>query len=279
MAKLFSLASWNIEHFGKPWGDAARAKVKKVVEFIKIQNPDVIGIYEVESSEIYGELVNQMPGYTYHITEGDQAQEILVGIRNGFTAFITQKLEFKSGDTFLRPGVLLTINIDGQHFPILFLHTKSGNDARGFGLRDDMLSRALKFRKVMQKAGTDNYIVVGDLNTMGMSYPYGHSIDAKDEIKRMSNKAKGYYDMRPLTKTNQATFSNGSTSSIPPSELDHVFAAETMKFTVFDTPKGKGEVDVRGWADFTDVAGQDKWIKEFSDHCLLYLEVLDQSNA
>lgn len=274
MAKLFSLASWNIEHFGKPWGNAAKAKVKRVVEFIKVQNPDVIGIYEVESSEIYGELVNQMPGYTYHITEGDQAQEILVGIRNGFTAFITQKLEFKSGDTYLRPGVLLTINIEGQHFPILFLHTKSGDDARGFGLRDDMLSRALNFRKVLQKAGTDNYIVVGDLNTMGMSYPYGHSIGAADEIKRMSNKARGYYDMRPLIKTHSHTFSNGSSSSTPDSELDHVFAAETMRFARFDTPKGEGEVDVRGWADLAGTAARDQWIKDFSDHCLLYLEVL-----
>ncbi len=275
MAKLFSLASWNVEHFGKPWGDAARAKVKRVVEFIKTQNPDVIGIYEVESSEIYNELVKQMPGYTYHITEGDQAQEILVGIRSGFTAFITQKLEFKSGDTFLRPGVLLTLHVNGQHFPILFLHTKSGADPRGFGLRDDMLSRALKFRKVMQQAGTDNYIVVGDLNTMGMQYPYGHNVSAEDEIKRMKNKAKGYYDMRPLTKTHPNTFSNGSLSSLPPSELDHVFVAKSMKFTEFDTPKGKGEVDVRGWADMPDVANHDQWVKDFSDHCLLYLEILE----
>ncbi len=275
MSKLFSVASWNIEHFGKDESDAGKARVKRAIQFLKAQDPDVFGLYEVEGKEVFRTLFEEMPGYTFHITEGPQVQEILIGVKSKFTAFFTQKLEFKSGVTLLRPGALLTLYINGAYFPMLFLHTKSGNDARGFGLRDDMLHRSVKFKSVLNRAGGDvNYIIMGDMNTMGMQYPSGKSIDSETEIKRLERRAKHYaYKMRLLPKTFYNTFYNGSASSTPPSPLDHVVAARHMKFKVFDTPKGKGEVDVRGWADFTDPNEQDKWIKDFSDHCLLYFEV------
>jgi hypothetical protein len=33
------------------------------------------------------------------------------------------------------------VTIDGVNYTLLFLHTKSGTDPRGLGLRDDMLER------------------------------------------------------------------------------------------------------------------------------------------
>ncbi len=275
MSKLFSVASWNIEHFGKDESDAGQARVKRVIQFLKAQDPDVFGLYEVEGKEVFRALFEDMPGYTFHITEGPQVQEILVGVKSHLTAFFTQKIEFKSGVTLLRPGSLLTLFIDGEYFPLLFLHTKSGNDARGFGLRDDMLHRSIRFKSVLNRAGGDvNYIILGDMNTMGMKYPSGKSIEAETEIRRLDRRARHWaYRMRLLPKTYPDTFSNGSASSTPPGDLDHVVAAEHMQFKEFDTPRGKGEVDVRGWADFTDPAEQDQWIRDFSDHCLLYFEV------
>jgi len=91
MAKLFSVASWNVEHFG---ADATR--VKRVVEFLVAQRPDVFGLFEVEGAAVFDQLVAQMPDYTFQITEGPQTQEILVGVRRTLTAFITQKVEFRS---------------------------------------------------------------------------------------------------------------------------------------------------------------------------------------
>ncbi len=276
MEKLFSVASWNIEHFGRDESPVGQERVRRAIRFLKAQDPDVFGLYEVEGKEVYRALFEEMPGYTFHITEGEQVQEILIGVRSNLTAFFTQKLEFKSGVTLLRPGALLTLFIEGAYYPMLFLHTKSGNDARGFGLRDDMLHRSIKFKSVLNRAGGDvNYIIMGDMNTMGMQYPSGKSIDAEVEIKRMENRARHWaYRMRMLTKTFPYTFSNGSASSTPLGRLDHVLAARHMQFRIFDTPKGQGEVDVRGWADFTDPADQDRWIEDFSDHCLLYFEVM-----
>jgi hypothetical protein len=218
-----------------------------------------------------------MPNYTFHITEGEQVQQILVGVRSHFSAFFTQKLEFKSGVPELRPGALLTLFINGQYYPLLFLHTKSGADPRGFGLRDDILGRSIRFRKVLEGNGPPiPYLILGDLNTMGLEYPQGHSITADEEIKRIAIYAKRYYDMTMLTKTSEATWSNGSTSSIPPSKLDHVLAAEHLRFSTFPAPDGSlKQVDVRGWAKLATPAEQDQWIKEYSDHCLLYFEVLE----
>ena len=82
------------------------------------------------------------------------------------------------------------------------------------------------------------------------------------------------YKMRRLPKTHANSWSNGSGSSIPDSPLDHVFAADHLTFKTFTGEYGTpAEVAVRGWTDAATSAAKDKWIKDHSDHSLLYLEV------
>lgn len=272
MAKLFSIASWNVEHFKE---DPSR--VGRVVDFLGAQKPDVFALYEVEGAAIFGQLMIKMPGYTFQITEGPQTQEILVGVRKTITAFITQKIEYKSGTTHMRPGQLVTVTAGGETYAILFLHVASGVNPRGMGLRDDMIERALEFKKVLDKAvkGKAKYLFLGDLNSMGLKYPFQRDIPFTDELRKWdAQAARKSIDMRRLAKTHESSWSNGSQSSIPPSNLDHVYAANGVKFKKFKAPDGgTAEVDVRGWVDFDDAAGQDAWIESFSDHALLYLEV------
>jgi endonuclease/exonuclease/phosphatase family metal-dependent hydrolase len=271
MAKAFSIASWNVEHFK---GDPSRTG--RVVNFLRAQNPDVIGIYEVEGTEVFSAVTSKFPNYTFQITEGKESQEILVGFKSALSVFITQKLEFKSGTTHMRPGLLATITVSGTPYSVLFLHLASSDKPRGFGLRDDMVIRATKFRKVLNAAvgGNANYIFLGDLNSMGLDYPYKKDIEASTELKRWDVRASVYYDMRRLPKTFDFTFSNGSGSTIPDSNLDHVYASKNIKFKKFDRPDGaEAEVDVRGWVNQNTQAAKDKWINEYSDHSLLYLEV------
>ena len=265
MAKAFSLASWNVEHFK---GDPAR--VERVVSFLGKHKPSVFALYEVEGKHVFGALTERMPGYTFHITEGTQTQEILVGVKGSLTAFFTQKLEFRSGTTHMRPGALLTLRISKRNYTVLFLHVASGSDPRGMGLRDDMMVRACKFRKTLDKAEgcAANYLFVGDLNTMGMKYPYQQSISPEVEIRKLEREAKKV-KMRPLVKDAPHSWSNGSKSSYAPANLDHVVASEHMKFKAF----GAAEVSVRGWPREKTVAKQDLWIRDYSDHGLLYLEV------
>jgi len=277
MPKVFSAASWNIEHFKD---DPTSVRVNRVVDFLKAQAPDVFGIYEVEGATIFQALVDRMPNYTFQITEGVQTQEILVGVKKTLTAFITQKTEFRSGTTHMRPGQLVTVTKDGQGYALLFLHLASGSDPRGMGLRDDMLERSFEFRKVLDKAaggeGKARYMFLGDLNTMGLEYPFDKDIEAAIELKKWDkygNRAK--IQMRRLVKTHDASWFNGSTSSLPPSNLDHVYASTNINFKAFVRPSDGGEanVSVRGWVDQTTAAKKDDWIKKFSDHSLLYFEV------
>lgn len=267
MGKAFSVASWNVEHFrGK---DPARRD--RVIRLLSEVGPDVLALYEVEGKTVFTDLTTMLPGYSFHVTEGPQVQEILVGVKSRHTAFFTQRLEFKSGVTVLRPGALLTLKIDGADYSLLFLHTKSGADPRGFGIRDDMLVRATKFQKTLDKAvgGRANYVFLGDLNTMGMAYTYMRSedVEAANEISRLG-KIASRRRMRVLTKPGPSWW-NGPGSSLPPSDLDHVVASAHLEFKRF----GGFDVRLMGWPEKATDAEKGRWIDDYSDHALLYFEV------
>ena len=272
MSKAFSVLSWNVEHFG------ARDKEKKkwqkdpgpIIDLIADQNADVIAIYEVRSDVVFRPLVGKMPDHHFFITEGPQLQEILVGVKRSIPAFMTQKTHFKSGQSTLRPGMLVTPVINGEYYPLLFLHVKSLQDPKGFGLRYDMTIRAFNFRKELKKktsgAQTPNYIFVGDLNTMGMDY-WGSKTDitGAQEINEL-RKAASRRKMTLLSKTQANTFWSNTYGQ---SDLDHVVAADHLQFEQFC---GKS-VRVSGWTDESTDADKGKWVKKYSDHALLYFEV------
>ncbi|MFO1425455.1 MAG: hypothetical protein U1F11_00470 [Steroidobacteraceae bacterium] len=148
------------------------------------------------------------------------------------------------------------------------------------GLRDDMLERAFEFRRVLDAApggnGPANYLFLGDLNTMGLKYPFDRSIDPQLELKKWDQyAARAKIRMRRLAKTHDASWSNGSGSSMPDSNLDHVYAADHLQFRVFKRPLDGADanVSVRGWVDQPTTAKKDDWIAKYSDHSLLYFEL------
>jgi hypothetical protein len=273
MAKAFSVISWNVEHFGAT--DKNRTKPTKaiapIIKYIADQKADVVGIYEVVGSMVFDEVTNAMPDYHWHITEGPQVQEILIGVKKGFSSFFTQKVAFKSGQSTLRPGALLTIKLEGQIYPLLFLHLKSLTDPKGFGLRDDMTEKALKFIKTLKKVGNQdpNYIFMGDLNTMGMNLTYNDKdISGPEELQRLITRATKR-SLKVLSKSHEATHFPKPKAKYGPSDLDHVVAANHLQFKLFD---GKA-VDVRGWSREATKAKQRAWANKYSDHALLYFEV------
>ena len=103
---------------------------------------------------------------------------------------------------------------------------------------------------------------------MGLDYPYaGHDISAADELNELRRRARHpSKKMRLLNKTHEFTFSNGTDSAYPDANLDHVVSADHLQFKAFDGC----EVAVRGWPQAED---PDQWIRTYSDHALLYLEV------
>ena len=156
MAKAFSLLPWNVEHFGKAKIGGATAKpVGPIFDKIAEQKADVIAIYELVGKTVFDQVVTKFSYYNFHITEGPQTQEILVGVKRTLTAFFTQKTEFKSGASALRPGALLTIAKGGHNYSLCLLHLRSLTEPKRFNLHDDMTTKAIGLRKTMNKAHTN----------------------------------------------------------------------------------------------------------------------------
>jgi len=90
MAKAFSVASWNVEHFGAKDKNRRRPKklIEPIIEYLASQRADVLAICEVVGSVVFEEMVTRMPEYQFNITEGPQSQEILVGVREDFYQFL-----------------------------------------------------------------------------------------------------------------------------------------------------------------------------------------------
>ena len=268
MAKLLSFLSWNVENFSNK-----KARVDRVVDAIAAKSPDVFGLYEGKGAAVFDALTQKMPGYSFSITESDSVPEILVGVRNGLSAFVTQRNEFQSKTPSLRPGALATITVGGDAYSFLFLHLKSFADPRDWGLRDDMFKNVAKLKRAVDRkaGGPANFIALGDINTMGMSAAYNNESDM-DGAKELSfvdaRMAAKHTKLRRLSKTQDASWWNGS-DNWEPSALDHVYAAEHLKFT----DQNGAEVLVEGWVNETKKSKRKKWIDQYSDHCILYGEI------
>ena len=284
--KPLKIMTWNIEHFNGRGGIKKSTKaqrknrVKRVIEYILLEDPDVFGISEVTSSEVYEIFTRHLPGYSFHITDGDQSMEILIGVKDGFTSFFRQKDQFKRNNIYLRPGALLTLRIEDIHIPILFTHLKSASTPEGFGLRDAMYEQIFKLKKKLDEAqktlpgnqDKSNFIVLGDMNTMGLDYYYSPDLVTIDKEIEVLTEKLDRRGMKALKKSHPHTFYNGSNSKYPPSNLDHVFAAEHLTFDVISG----GDVNVRvaGWAEKSSTSDKNRWVEQYSDHAPLIFTLL-----
>ncbi len=269
---------WNVEHFSGNQSGPRADRVRRVADLILDEAPDVFAIQEVTGRTVFEAFSNKLSDYSFTITEGPQSMEILVGVRKGLRSFITQRSEFKRNNPALRPGMLVTVTPEvGRNLPILFNHLKSMPDPEGFGLRTAMIERANGLWRSLMSGPTEAdpdakvpFIIAGDLNLMGMRWSFSNTgVSQDEEIGRTDRRFKRS-GMRLLTKSHPATFNKGSQSSLGPSDLDHVIAAEHMEFA----EHAGAEVRVAGWAELDDTAAQDDWIARYSDHAPLIFTVV-----
>ncbi len=272
---------WNVEHFSGTQQQGPRAdRVRRVADVVREESPDVFAIQEVTGRAVFEAFSQKLPDYNITITEGPQTMEILVGVRAGLRSFITQRSEFKRNNPALRPGMLVTLTPEpGRNLPILFNHLKSMPDPEGFGLRTAMIERANSLWRALLSGPTVTdpdaqvpFVIAGDLNLMGMRLSFSPvGVSQEEEIARTARRFERS-GMRLLRKSHPASFNKGSGSTLGPSDLDHVIAAQHMQFA----DQGDGaEVRVAGWAELDDVAAQDDWIARYSDHAPLIFTVME----
>ena len=289
MARVFSVASWNVEHFRKST-DADKARVGRVADFISGKNggpkrvPDIFALYEVEGKDVYQEFMKKFPKHSFHLTEGDETQEIFIGVKNNIQTFSTQRLEFKTQRNSLRPGLLLSMRIKEVDYTLLFLHIKSGSTTEDLGLRDTALGHAFNLKEALDKStgGKANFLFMGDLNTMGIDdpVPYSKVLDfsSEKEIMRIAHWAEKR-KMKLLSKDKtlidgkeeEVSWWNGS-DGYRPTNLDHLIVSDHMK--IVDAKKKTENVSLLGWPKLEQSKWK-QWFKDYSDHGMMYFEVHD----
>jgi hypothetical protein len=270
----FSLLSWNVEAF-----KGSESQLSNVAAHINFLNPDVFGFFEVQNVNIIALISDHLPEYDYSLTDGPENKEILVGVRRGKfqQSIFTQKREFKAYNPSLRPGALMSLSLASEFYNILFLHTDSGTEAPSFGNRSEMFDKIWSVKKALDKkspgGAESKFIVLGDLNTMGLQFPLRKKADTRvsemDEIKALEAIALKQ-DMVLLPKEFVSTFNNGKFTS----NLDHVLATNNVAFRQFGLIQDQPFfVRVTGWQQLQGNARK-TFIDTISDHCSLYCEIL-----
>lgn len=276
----FSVLSWNVEFFGSRRPGESSQTIQNRIErvFAELAKPgiraDIITIYEAKGAQVIGAAQTTFPAYSWHISDGVGSQQILVGSRLPRT-FVTSRAEFSRGfNGPLRPGMLLSVDHNGDQYSLLFLHLKAAGIPIDFGVRSDQHQKVRSLRRALDNGspgGQARFIVAGDFNSVGLDLSFSPAdISTAEENARLAAMYGSRFDDMPLrTKTHAVTFWNGPGSSDPPVDIDHVVAASNVQFA----PVGGAEVEVKGWPELATPGQQGDWIRRFSDHAILRFTV------
>ncbi|MEM8974912.1 MAG: hypothetical protein AAGD43_22865 [Pseudomonadota bacterium] len=281
MPRLFSFASWNIEHFA-----GNQTRFDRVVTFLNSVGPpdganargdsppDVFSVQEVRSSTIvFNEFVTRMPSHQFFITVApDSPLNILVGVSRNFTAFYEQRTELQAGMPTLRPGALVTLPINGANYSLLFLHLKAFDKPVGWGLRDDMIHHIRNLKRALDGvAGQDaNLIAMGDINNVGLNVTFADNDMTEDAELARYDRIFNARNMSLAPKDRNETLWNGPGATDPPADADHAFVSDHLDIRPGAVGAG---LRVRGWPEFATDQEKGLWIRDFSDHALIYGEV------
>jgi len=257
--------SWNVKHFsGRDSG-----RLKRVVAYLRAQNPDIISLYEIKGSTIYGLLKSDLPGYVWMTTSGAQSQEILVGARSSLGEIgFDQRDSFKGGNNFLRPGLMTTVTTpNGVETSFLSLHLKSHADYHAIGTRAEQFAAMFKLGKIFRKS-KKRLLVMGDLNTFGLDLPYGFGFETEGELRLIKRKLK-LAGLRLLSKDSDHTWTPSKRSRYKIADLDYFIASDEVKIVDdelvhVDWPKG-----------YSPRSERSTWFREgMSDHAPIITSIV-----
>ncbi|MFQ5911014.1 MAG: endonuclease/exonuclease/phosphatase family protein [Thermoplasmata archaeon] len=275
MPGKLSVASWNVKNFHRK--STSKTDVRNHIKSMgpNGSGPDIFALLEVKGRDVWRSLYKEFPKHNFFITEGKQSQQILIAARKTLRHFITQRDDFKSGRTTLRPGPFLVVEVaPGDYYSLLFLHLKSFRTPVDLGLRDDQVEHAFHLRSAIDKAhqaaggeGRAKFLFMGDINTQGMQYWQSTKISWDVEVNKLEERSREY-DMTLAKKDYESTWTDGRGKF---SDLDHVIASDTVNLQAWDG----SNVQVLGWNKHPIGSQEFKnFVDKISDHCAIYCEIL-----
>ncbi|MFW6307650.1 MAG: endonuclease/exonuclease/phosphatase family protein [Campylobacterales bacterium] len=176
-AKHITIASYNVlnlfdgEYDGSEYRDFSKKrwtqkeyeeKLKKIVKVIKDIDADIIGLQEIENSNVLDELRETL-GYRYSATMKKDNSAITIGLLSNLPITQVETLDVKHQ----RRGILkVTVDIDSEDLVLYINHWKSLNSPE---------KHRIAYAKALIKdilTLKNEYIILGDLNSEYNRYIY-----------------------------------------------------------------------------------------------------------
>lgn len=249
-----TFASWNI-HNANP-----EAINRCLILLSNEYYPDVIGLFEVSGKEAIQAASKHFPCHSWTSIDN----EILIGVSNEYFSFVSIRNEFKSQKQTLRPGVLVTLSVDGkkeaEYISFLFLHLKAFAQPLDYGLRQDMYSNLSSLKRSLPK--DHKTVFLGDFNNVGMLHTYNERLDTtiEQELETLDRRMKAV-DMQRYTS--QPTWWNGDKDALP-AAIDQVYASTSV---------GILNISILDWnSNYNNIPALD-FIRQYSDHALITGEI------
>jgi exonuclease III len=269
MESKVSVLWWNVHNL-RDVDHAAR-----IVSHVKEADPDVFALGEVIGDAAYRHIAREFPQYSFYMTFGKQAQEMLVGVRRTTQVFFSQRTEFQSGNEFLRPAALITISVGDPPLNILFAHLKSFQKSLDLGYRDAFFSRIGRLKATLDELshGAARFVICGDFNLQGMNYLQQKLIKPEDELRHIQH-VLSEESIVFATPSHGLTWSNEPDSK-KEAALDFVTASIGTRLMDLGDERARYQVRVAGWPLYPEGSEQRiDFLKNISDHASLYFEIL-----
>jgi len=127
-AETVKIATWNIEHLRDTDGEGRRRRTeddyRRLRDYARILDADVIAVQEVENAQALGRVFNQ-DKYRFFISKRRHAQRTAFAVRNSIP--VTHNSDLKALNTTggLRHGVDIEITLGGWNIRLLSIHLKA----------------------------------------------------------------------------------------------------------------------------------------------------------
>ena len=284
---FFRVATWNIRFFPQPTTDADR-----VAEIILGIDADVLAVQEITDANELQEVIDTVNArssrrheqegrrerdYDFRLTATGGGGGQFVGIifdRNAAQLISPQDLTSLRMSPGLRPALHATVRSrrGGLDFQIIANHTDSGRNAGDYQNRQDF-SAALA-TEIDNRASADaDYVVLGDLNTMGRSSSGGVTLIQAEQELAIMDRALWEMGLRRLPAEPPCSEYFQQEGGL----LDHIIVSVAMR----EVPVN-AIARVFGYCRLLqcrpyDPAAEPRDFTTASDHCPVVVDLIDEN--
>lgn len=259
---------WNVQDWRYNDGSTTSAqRMMRILKVLKREKPDIALFAEVSDPSIKNALATSLRTPHIAFETADKNRMHLMAVFRaaaGNAVTIEQRNEFSDDTLTKRTYPLLRVATPAGGLAILAVHTKSGSKPEAMSQRQTQFGQIANLAVEVGAHGMP-VLVMGDMNSMGN----GADVDGRREIDIMG-KIIAQGGLTILPKDKATTWRGiGKDAHYPDADLDHVFLTRSAAHRA-------STVRVGGWPHRPTPRGRDRWVREYSDHAYLVVDIAPQ---